>query len=259
MITARRREHPVRLEAGRSRRSPGAGCPGEEPGSPDWSRQSWASAGATVSLSHVGLEPLRQVVCVSDAQPLRCSGVVRAMPCVAHLDATFRWAGDASASLGMGTAHRQGVAFLFPAETGRENTSHGNVVPGRKMLTGSRWLSQLRLCPLSPCPAVPQPSGCHRVGKVRCSVTGGDRAARVPPHWSCRAGDSPGAECRLARSRVCNPLRGAPAQPQALAVVNPHSCREWGRFSVLTAGWDGWKAVGVVGELCYTRQGGFRE
>lgn len=40
------------LEAGWSRHSTGSGCPGGEPG---WSRQSWALAGATVHLSHMGL------------------------------------------------------------------------------------------------------------------------------------------------------------------------------------------------------------
>jgi len=116
----------------------------------------------------------------------------------------------------------------FPAEPGWENASHGKPVPGREMLTGSRGLPQLRLCPLSPCPALPRPSGCHRAGMVRCSVTGEDEATRGPPRRSCRAGVSPGAECRLARGRACNPLTGAPALRQALAAVNPRSRRERG-------------------------------
>lgn len=126
------------LEAGWSRHSPGTSCPEEDP---DCSQQSWALAVATVPLSHVELMPLGWAVCAWDAQLCYCRGAVCAVLWVAHLDVTFGWAEDALASLAVGTAPYWDIPFIFPAETGGENTSHGKAAPGRKMLKGSQGLS----------------------------------------------------------------------------------------------------------------------
>lgn len=82
---------------------------------------------------------------------------------------------------GCGDSTPPGWSFPFPAETGWENASHGNVMPGRKVLMVSWWLSQLGLCPLSPFAMALGLSLCgegamqrDRQGQGRASATSGE-------------------------------------------------------------------------------------
>lgn len=104
LIPAHWWEHPVHLEAGWNKHSPGTGCAGQELG---WSQQSWALPGATVPLFHMEFVPLDQGVSAWDAQPL-CT------LCTAGCHFWVDWGhlGQPGCPLAAGTAPHSNISFL---------------------------------------------------------------------------------------------------------------------------------------------------